>query len=138
MIFYALFRNDPRMVALAAGSPLFLEGDPSDLMYVLVRGTARVFIGSTEVDRLEPGSIVGEMALIDHEPRSATVIAETACEFACVDEKRFRFLVAETPGFALDVMRTLAHRLRGTDRMLAECVSSHDGPSGGAAQVAPP
>jgi CRP-like cAMP-binding protein len=101
------------------------------MMFVLIRGSARVFVGSTEVDRLAPGAIVGEMALIDHEPRSATVIAETECEFACVDEKRFRFLVAETPGFALEVMRTLAHRLRGTDRMLTECAANHALPAEG-------
>lgn len=125
MLFYALFRNDPRMVAVGEGATLFAEGDPADLMYVLVRGTAKVLVGKVEVDRLQPGAIVGEMALIDHEPRSATVIATSDCEFACVDDKRFRFLVSETPGFALEVMRTLAHRLRDTDHLLTDCHTGH-------------
>jgi CRP/FNR family cyclic AMP-dependent transcriptional regulator len=120
MHFYALFRHDPQMVALAAGSSLFVEGDPSDFMYVLIKGRARVLLGDMVMDELEPGAIVGEMALIDHEPRSATVVAETDCEFACVDEKRFRFLVSETPGFALEVMHTLAQRLRGTNHLLTD------------------
>jgi CRP-like cAMP-binding protein len=47
-------------------------------------------------------------------PHSATVEAVTDCEFAVVDEKRFDFLVTETPGFAIEIMRVLAHRLRNT------------------------
>lgn len=117
-LFYSLFRDDPRMVALRAGAPLFCQGDPADMMYVLVKGEARIRIGQREVERLGLGAIVGEMALIDHEPRSATVEAVTDCEFVCVDEKRFKFLVTETPGFALGVMRVLADRLRNADHMI--------------------
>ena len=119
MIFYALFRNDPRTVAVRAGAPLFRQGDPADLMYVLTRGDARIVIGEREVERLRAGDIVGEMALIDHEPRSATVEAVTDCEFVCVDGKRFKFLVTETPGFALGVMSTMARRLRNADKLIA-------------------
>lgn len=120
MLFYGLFRDDPRMVSIAEGSALFVEGDQGELMYVLVRGTARVIVGGFPVEDLEPGNIAGEMALIDREPRSATVIADTYCEFACVDQERFQLLVSETPGFAVDVMRTLARRLRNADRLFLE------------------
>jgi CRP/FNR family transcriptional regulator, cyclic AMP receptor protein len=58
------------------------------------------------------------MALIASAPRTASVQALTDCEFACVDEKRFHFLVTETPGFALAVMRTIAERLSGADRLI--------------------
>jgi CRP-like cAMP-binding protein len=59
------------------------------------------------------------MALIDHGPRSATVTASTDCTLAEIDEKRFLFLVQQTPIFALNVMRTLSHRLRRMN--LANC-----------------
>ena len=118
MLFYALFRNDPRTVAVRAGAPLFRQGDPADLMYVLTKGEARIVIGEREVERFGTGDIVGEMALIDREPRSATVEAVTDCEFVCVDEKRFKFLVTETPGFALGIMKVLADRLRNADHLI--------------------
>ena len=117
-LFYSLFRDDPRMLAVRAGVKLFRQGEPADLMYVLTTGEARILVGQREVERLLPGAIVGEMALIDREPRSATVEAVTDCEFVCVDEKRFKFLVTETPGFALGVMRVLADRLRNADRLI--------------------
>jgi CRP-like cAMP-binding protein len=120
MICYSLFRNDPQLVAIRAGTPLFVEGEPPGLMYVLVTGEARILVGGREVERLHSGSVAGEMSLVCHEPHSATVEAVTNCEFACVDEKRFNFLTTETPGFALKLMRIMAERLRRTDRLLSE------------------
>lgn len=118
-LFYSLFRDDPHVVKLRSGALLFREGDPADLMFVLTIGTARILVGQREVEQLVPGGIVGEMALIDSVPRSATVEAVTDCEFVCVDQKRFKFLVAETPGFALGVMKVLAKRLRNADHLIA-------------------
>ena len=118
-LFYSLFRDDPRLLAVHAGAALFRQDEPADFMFVLVKGEARILIGQREVEKLEPGAVVGEMALIDRTPRSATVEAVTDCEFVCVDEKRFKFLVTETPGFALGVMRVLANRLRNADRLIA-------------------
>ncbi len=64
------------------------------------------------VEKLGPGGIFGEMALIDGAPRAATAKAKTACEVAPITEKTFLFLVHETPFFAISVMRALADRLR--------------------------
>jgi CRP-like cAMP-binding protein len=64
---------------------------------------------------LSAGAIVGEMALIDkNAPRSASVIAKTNCRLAPIDEKRFEWMVAQTPSFALHVMRVFVDRLRWT------------------------
>jgi CRP-like cAMP-binding protein len=125
MLFYSLFRDDPHLVAVRAGTPLFSQGDRAEQMFVLIKGAARILVGTREVEKLEPGAIVGEMALIDKEPRSATVEAVSNCEFVCIDERRFKFLVEETPGFALGVMSTLAQRLRSADKVMG---SSHSGP----------
>jgi len=51
------------------------------------------------------------MSLVDCRPRSASAIARTACKLAPIDVRRFGFLVQETPGFALRVMRVMAERL---------------------------
>jgi CRP/FNR family transcriptional regulator, cyclic AMP receptor protein len=60
----------------------------------------------------------GEMALIDEAPRSATAVAASAVELVPVGSKQFLFLVSETPHFALNVMRSLARRLREETREL--------------------
>jgi CRP-like cAMP-binding protein len=52
------------------------------------------------------------MALIDHGARSADAVAETLCKLVPVDQRRFQFLVSETPFFALQVMSIMAGRLR--------------------------
>jgi CRP-like cAMP-binding protein len=80
-------------------------------MYVIVEGQVEVRVGP-DPEVMGPGELIGEMALIDGQPRSATVIARTPCRLARVDEKRFLFLVQQTPFFALQVMRLLAGRLR--------------------------
>jgi len=59
-----------------------------------------------------------KMALIDTGTRSATAIAKTACKLVAISEKRFQFLVRQTPNFALQLMRIIADRLRRMDRLL--------------------
>lgn len=95
-----------------AGAVIFAAGEPGECMYVLRSGEARIEAGGAEVDRVGAGDILGEMALLDHGPRSATAVAETDCELAPIDARRFVFLVQETPYFALEVMKVLADRLR--------------------------
>ena len=118
MVSAVMFANEPNKVAVPAGGYLFREGDKPDFLYILLSGQGRILVGERQVEVFGPGQIVGEMALIASAPRSASVHALTDCEFARIDEKRFRFLVTETPGFALSVMRTMAERLSGADRVI--------------------
>jgi CRP-like cAMP-binding protein len=99
-----------------AGGIIFREGDKADQLYVIKSGQVRIQIGNRSVAELSANSIFGEMALIDNEPRSATAIAATDVELVAVSEKQFLFLVSQTPYFALKVMRTLAQRLRATNK----------------------
>jgi CRP-like cAMP-binding protein len=122
MLCYSLFRNNPRFIAIPAGSTLFFEGEPSDLMYVLIVGEAKISIDGREIERLRQGAIVGEMALVDHQARAETVEAITDCEFVCVDEERLEFLVAHTPGFALEMMRVMARRWGAADWLAGQFV----------------
>ena len=84
-------------------------------MYVVIEGEVNVLIRGKVVETVAAGGIVGEMALIDTQPRSATVIAHTDCKLVPIDEKRFTFLVQQTPFFSLQVMRVMANRLRRQD-----------------------
>jgi len=115
-----LFHFETGLLVIPAGQPLFRTGDPGNIMYVLMNGSAVVAVGGVTVERAEPGAILGELALIEPYPRSATVTAETECQFLPIDAKRFQFLVQQTPNFALHVMKIMADRLRTTDALLLE------------------
>jgi CRP-like cAMP-binding protein len=117
MIFYDLFRNSPEFLEIKAGEVLLKEGDLGHEMYVLIQGKASIERGGMFFDEVGPGDFVGELAVIDGSPRLATTTAITDCKFVVVDRKRFEFLVAETPDFAIEVMRVLAHRLRRADQL---------------------
>lgn len=97
---------------MAAGSVLFQPGEPGDVLYVVLSGELEIRIGGQVVETIGPGGIVGEMALIDNAPRSAAVNAASDAVVVPVNERRFLFLVQQTPFFALNVMRVMASRLR--------------------------
>ncbi|MCH2220576.1 MAG: cyclic nucleotide-binding domain-containing protein [Dechloromonas sp.] len=118
MIFCELFSHNPTIIRLPAGSCLFREGDEGHLMYVLSIGSAEVLVGNRVVERLQHGSVVGEMGIVSPGPRSATVVASEDCEFVEIDEKRFQFLVQQTPYFALQIMRLMAERLRHANQLM--------------------
>ncbi len=109
------FRNSDDAVPFPAGHTIFKEGEPGELMYVVSEGEVDIRVHGKCVATVEPGGIFGEMALIDDGPRSATAVAKTDCKVVPINEKRFTFLVQQTPFFALEVMRTLASRLRHMD-----------------------
>ncbi len=104
-----------------AGAELTDQGRPGQECFVLVKGRANVFVGADLVATLEAGSMVGEMALIDHRPRSATVIAETPMELLAFDTRAFRSLLDEMPKASQRVMSLLNTRLQeNADRRAAK------------------
>ena len=113
-----LFKSSENAREFQAGSTIFAEGEPPDVMYVILDGEVEVRVGSELVEVLGSGEILGEMALIDTNPRSATAIAKSNSRLAPVDEKRFQFMVQQTPFFSLYVMRVLATRLRKMNAQL--------------------
>ena len=116
--FAGLFKNEDDVVTLEAGKDLFGKGDAGDSMFVVLDGTLTVGDGNKIYEELSPGDLVGEMALIDHAPRAATVTATSDSKLARIDQKRFLFLTQQTPMFALNVMRILSQRLRRMDMMV--------------------
>src|SRR3974390_3440612 len=112
--FLGLFRNDPGVVFLKPAQELFKKGEPGSHMYVVKSGEVHV------LETVSPGGIVGEMSLINDEPRTATVRAITEAEVVSIDQKRFLFLVQQTPFFAIRVMRVMSARLKAmNDRVLS-------------------
>lgn len=119
MVFFDLFAHNPTIVRVPAGQTLFAEGDEGHLMFVLTTGSAEVIVNNRVVETLQHGNIVGELGIVSPGPRSATVVATTDCEFVAIDEKRFQFLVQQTPYFATQVMRVMAERLRAVNQLVA-------------------
>ncbi len=97
---------------LPAGQKLIDQGDPGLECFVIVDGNANVYIGSEPVASLGPGSMVGEMALVEHRPRNASVLAETDMKLLRFDSRRFRTLLSEMPKAEERVMDLLTARLR--------------------------
>jgi CRP-like cAMP-binding protein len=104
--------GDDEVVAYSAGDVIFSVGDIGDDMLVVMEGQVDVRRDGTTVRRVESGGVIGEMALIDQSPRSADAVAAVDCRIAHVDERRFLFLIQETPNFALHIMSVMAERLR--------------------------
>jgi CRP/FNR family transcriptional regulator, cyclic AMP receptor protein len=94
------------------GTVLTDQGRPGLECYVIVDGQAGVFIGEERIATLKAGETVGEMALIDHGPRSATVKAETPMQLLALDAKRFRTLLEEMPKANQKIMAEINRRLR--------------------------
>lgn len=101
-----------------AGDVIFREGDPAEELFVVKTGSVEIRLGNRVLDTLRERSIFGEMALIDHGPRSATAVAATDATLVPVGEKQFLFLVSRTPYFALNVMRVLVQRLRSSNTVI--------------------
>ena len=116
--FSILTGNDVETRRVRAGGIIFREGERADELFVIKSGSVRIQIGNRTMADLTTDNIFGEMALIDSEPRSATAVAITDVELVPISEKQFLFLVSQAPYFALKVMRTLAQRLRVTNKVL--------------------
>ena len=114
-----LFRQETDALQLAAGDFLFQEGENAEKMYVLLEGEVDIFLGDFVFETATPGSLLGEMALIDDSPRTANVVAKTPAKLAQIDRRRFHFLVQQTPHFASHVMKILANRLRHMNAVTA-------------------
>jgi CRP-like cAMP-binding protein len=102
-------------VVAEAGAELIDQGRPGLECFVIVEGQAAVEIGGERKAVLGPGEMVGEMALIDHRPRSATVRALTPMKLLVFDSKRFKAMLDEMPKASQQVMALLTERLRHED-----------------------
>ena len=119
MVTIDIFRNETDTLAREAGATIFKEGDTGgQTMFVVIEGSVDLLVRDKLVEQLGPGGVFGEMALLDDVPRSATAIAKTDCRLVEINERRFRFLVQQTPHFALQMMRVIADRLRRMDERL--------------------
>lgn len=110
--------------SLAEREVLFEAGDVADGCYRLEQGLLKVSIASPQGDEriltiLGPGSIVGELAIIDGLPRSATVVAIRDCKLSFISRAAFVSCLREYPEIYSDLVSTLVSRLREADHAMA-------------------
>lgn len=111
----------PDLVPLTPGDLLFEEGDRADYLYLLASGAVRVSkrgrAGAQEtLSNFGPGEFLGEMALLDFEPRSARAVVTEAGVAGCVDAAGFERLVRLAPGaISANLTRCAVARLRHTN-----------------------
>lgn len=107
-----IFKDSPKARRVAAGEVLFRRGDAANEMYVVLEGQVDVSLDGRLVESLPPGSILGEMGIVDQGPRSADAIAATDARIEVIDKAWFCTLIKRAPEFGLHVMSVMAERLR--------------------------
>lgn len=108
---YAVSKTFPR------GTLIFSEGDESDGMFIIREGKIKVFMSDESgkemlIAILGPGEIVGEVASLDGQPRTASVSALVNTRVAKIGLPEFRQFLEENPDLALEIIRVLTSRIR--------------------------
>jgi CRP-like cAMP-binding protein len=95
---------------------IFEKGDEGDSLYVILDGKVRVHDGERLLNYLGERDVFGEMALLDPEPRLASVTAVEATRLFRLDQAPFYVLMEERPEVAAGIIRVLTGRLRNRVR----------------------
>ncbi|PYO36391.1 MAG: hypothetical protein DMD86_04780 [Candidatus Rokuibacteriota bacterium] len=107
-----------KVVEMPAGSVLMRAGERGDEFFLIIDGAAIVEISPRKRRRMGPGEFLGEMSLLDGEPRSATVRAETDMRLLVVVRRHFQGLLTEVPDLTVRILGTLSRRIRQLEQPL--------------------
>jgi CRP/FNR family transcriptional regulator, cyclic AMP receptor protein len=113
----SLRRNYPR------GRTIVAEGEPSQSLYILLSGRAKVQRSDSEGKEvilavIGPGEFFGEMSLIDDSPRSASVITLESSDFMAINKDNFKAMLLQNTDIGMQIMRGLVRRLREADKKI--------------------
>lgn len=104
--------DDKPAASHPAKKVMMTEGDKGLFMYAVVEGVVAVTIDGKPLEKIGPGGIFGEMALVNQAPRIATATTETECTLLAINRNDFLNLVRTKPAFALSLLKALSERLR--------------------------
>lgn len=108
---------------LPAGTRIFKEGDPGDVMYIIQSGqvkiTKRTGDGEKTLVILNDGDFFGEMAVIDQEPRSASAVAVTDTKLIALNAEVFESTMQTNAHIVKKIMRNMSSRLREANKQIA-------------------
>lgn len=109
--------------AFKAGEMIFRQGDPGEHMYIIQAGKVEVYLptpkGEKSLAFFGSGDFFGEMAIIDHAPRSAFARAAEETRVIMLDERTFDLHVQSNPAIVRKILKNMSNRLRDTNQQLA-------------------
>jgi CRP-like cAMP-binding protein len=121
-LFTGFTTNELRDVAKATvelnleqGKEFVTQGEVGREAFIIVEGTADVLRGGTKIAQLGPGAVVGELALLDHGPRTASVVAATPLTVLVLGPREFSGLLDEVPTLTHKILANLASKVRELD-----------------------
>lgn len=103
----------------SAQTVIFSEGDPADVLYVIMAGSVELTLRGAPLATEESGGIIGESAVSASATRSATAKSLTDVTLARLNRDEVNALMAESTEFSLHIMAVLANRLRAVNRYIA-------------------
>jgi CRP-like cAMP-binding protein len=107
-------------IAVPAGYVVVYEGDWGHEVFVVAEGEAEVTAGGRMLALLDAGAVIGELAVLNPAPRTATVVAASPMRFFVFDDEAFQSILREFPAIARRTMTDIAARFQGQSRDLAE------------------
>ena len=122
----AFFESAGTPQSFAQGESLFVQDQAGDQAYYLLEGEVSLTRGRKAIDIVKAGEIVGEMAMVSREPRSASALARTPVRAIALDARRFQSAIQKMPEFALMLMGMMINRIRLT---VATLTMSHTLPA---------
>ena len=121
-LFTGFTTNELRDVAKATveltldqGKEFVTQGEVGREAFIIVEGTADVLRGGSKIAQLGPGAVVGELALLDHGPRTASVVAATPITVLVLGPREFSGLIDEVPTLTHKILAYLASKVRELD-----------------------
>ena len=96
------------------GKVIMVQGQAGAFMYVVHDGRVAITLRGTVVERVGPGGVFGEMALVDQGARTANANAETDCVLLAINRQIFLNLVKADPTFGVSLLTAIAERVRNT------------------------
>jgi CRP-like cAMP-binding protein len=100
---------------LDQGKEFVSQGEVGREAFIIVEGTADVLRSGTKIATLGPGAVVGELALLDHGPRTASVVAATPLTVLVLGPREFSGLLDEVPTLTHKILANLATKVRELD-----------------------
>ena len=123
--------DEIKTVHFEAGDILFEEGDTGFHFFIIQEGEVEVYktgpAGEVVLAKIGPGGSLGEFAMLDRKPRSASARALTDLTTAKVSPEAYDRLLDELPDWAVSVMRALVERLRFTNEIVRTLQKSKSG-----------
>ncbi|MFM8902731.1 MAG: cyclic nucleotide-binding domain-containing protein [Actinomycetota bacterium] len=103
-------------VTMAKGKTMIKQGDSGKEAFIILSGKAVVKKSGKKVATLGTGSVVGELSLLDHGPRTATVVCESDCQLLVISRGNFLRLTDKVPALTHKLLGSLSLRIRDLDR----------------------